>query len=79
VQISELSDRSGLTVQTIKFYIRERLYLQLEGSATNVLNRTNFGLPAQNLSASSFGRITSTQSAEGAGARQLQVGVRLSF
>jgi len=62
-----------------KFYIRERLYLQLEGSATNLLNHTNFGLPAQNLSASSFGRITTTQSAEGAGARQLQVGVRLNF
>ncbi len=25
MQISELSDRSGLTVQTIKFYIREGL------------------------------------------------------
>src|SRR5262249_20940550 len=62
-----------------KCYATERIYVQLEGSATNLLNHTNFGLPGKNLSASSFGRITTTQSAEGAGARQLQVGVRLAF
>ena len=59
--------------------IRERAYLQLEGAAMNLFNHTNFGLPARNLSASTFGRITNTQSAEGAGARNLQVGVRVSF
>ena len=62
-----------------KFYVREKIYFQLEGAATNLLNRANFGLPAQNLSASSFGRITTTQQAEGAGARTLQLGLRLNF
>ena len=62
-----------------KFYVREKIYFQLEGAATNLLNRANFGLPAQNLSASTFGRITTTQQAEGAGARTLQLGLRLNF
>jgi hypothetical protein len=62
-----------------KFYVREKTYLQLEGSATNLLNHTNFGLPARNLSSSTFGRITTTQSAEGAGSRNLQVGLRVNF
>jgi len=62
-----------------KFYVREKIYFQLEGAATNLLNRANFGLPAQNLSSSTFGRITTTQQAEGAGARTLQLGLRLNF
>ncbi len=62
-----------------KFYFGERVYFQLEGAATNLLNRANFGLPARNISASNFGRITTTQVAEGAGARSLQVGLRLTF
>ncbi len=62
-----------------KFFITERAFLQVEGSFQNLLNHTNFGLPAQNLSAASFGRITSTQGAEGAGSRVAQVGMRLEF
>ncbi len=62
-----------------KFFVREKTYFQLEGSATNLLNHTNFGLPARNLSSSTFGRITSTQGAEGAGPRTLQVGLRMNF
>ena len=62
-----------------KFYIREQMYFQLEGSATNLLNHANFGIPAQNLSSASFGRITTTQQAEGAGARSIQVGLRFNF
>ena len=62
-----------------RFYVREKIYFQLEGSATNLFNHPNFGLPARNLSSSSFGRITTTQGAEGAGARSLQVGLRLTF
>ena len=62
-----------------RFALTERAYLQLEGAATNLFNHTNFGLPARNLSSSTFGRITTTQSAEGAGARNLQVGLRVSF
>jgi hypothetical protein len=62
-----------------KFFIREKTNFQLEGSATNLLNHPNFGLPARNLSSSTFGRITTTQSAEGAGSRTLQVGLRINF
>ena len=62
-----------------RFFIREKSYFQVEGSATNLFNHTNFGLPARNLSSSTFGRITSTQSAEGAGPRNLQVGLRVNF
>ena len=62
-----------------KFYVREKLYFQLEGSAANLFNHTNFGLPARNLSSSTFGRITTTQAAEGAGPRNLQVGLRVNF
>ena len=40
---------------------------------------TNLGLSARNLSSSTFGRITTTQVAEGAGARTIQVGLRLNF
>jgi hypothetical protein len=59
--------------------ITERIYLQLEGSATNLTNTPNFGNPGLNVSAPSFGRITSTQGVENAGARNLQVGLRLGF
>ena len=62
-----------------RFHVTEKTYLQVEGSATNLFNHTNFGLPARNLSSSTFGRITTTQSAEGAGPRNLQVGVRVNF
>ena len=62
-----------------KFYVREQMFFQLEGSASNLLNHTNFGLPARNLSSSTFGRITTTQVAEGAGSRTIQVGLRLNF
>ncbi len=62
-----------------KFYFAEKRYLQLEGSATNLLNHANFANPAAALGSSSFGRISSTQSAEGAGSRTLQVGLRLAF
>ena len=62
-----------------KFYVREQMFFQLEGSASNLLNHTNFGLPARNLSSSTFGRVTTTQVAEGAGSRTIQVGLRLNF
>jgi len=62
-----------------RFYARERIYLQLEGSATNLLNHANFGAPGLNINAASFGVITSTQGQEGSGSRQLQVGLRFAF
>jgi hypothetical protein len=62
-----------------RFYFAEERYFQLEGSATNLLNHPNFGIPALTTTNANFGRITSTQAAEGAGSRQLQVGLRLAF
>ncbi len=62
-----------------KFYFGEKRYFQMEGSATNLLNHANFGNPAATVGAASFGRISSTQGGEGAGARTLQVGLRIAF
>lgn len=62
-----------------RFFIQEQRYFQVEGSASNLLNHPNFGIPARNLSSSNFGRITATQVAEGAGARTIQVGLRVTF
>jgi hypothetical protein len=62
-----------------RFYVWESRYLQLEGSAMNVMNHPNFGTPGRTVSSSSFGVISSTQSGEGAGARTLQVGLRFAF
>src|SRR5207253_9903617 len=50
-----------------RFYIAEARYFQLEGSAQNLPNHPNYAAPGRNISASSFGVISSTQSAEGAG------------
>jgi hypothetical protein len=62
-----------------RFQIIERHYLQLEGSFANFTNTPNFGLPARNVEAANFGRITSTQGAEQGGSRTIQVGMRYSF
>jgi hypothetical protein len=63
-----------------RFFVTEKMFFQIEGSAQNLMNHANFSFPAATLtSAANFGRITATQSAEGAGSRQLQVGMRFSF
>jgi len=62
-----------------KFRLREGVTLGLDGSFSNLFNHPNYAVPAQNLSAASFGRITSTQGAEQGGSRTIQVGLRLNF
>lgn len=62
-----------------RFYLREKMFFQLEGSATNLINHPNLGTPGLNVGSSSFGVITSTQGQEGSGARQLQIGLRFAF
>lgn len=62
-----------------RFAITERFYAQLEGSAANLTNTPNFGIPNRNVSQTQFGRVTSTQGVENAGSRNLQVGLRIGF
>jgi hypothetical protein len=62
-----------------RFNITEKLFLQLEGSAANLTNTPNFDIPALNVSAANFGRITATQGQENGGSRNLQVGMRIGF
>ena len=62
-----------------RFAVTERVFVQLEGSAANLTNTPNFGTPNRNVSQPQFGRITSTQGVENAGARNLQVGLRVGF
>jgi hypothetical protein len=61
------------------FRFTERFFFQLEGSAANLTNTPNFGNPNANTSVPQFGRITSTQSVENSGSRNLQVGLKVGF
>ncbi len=60
--------------------IRERYNLRFESTFTNVLNHTNFAPPVTNISSpTSFGVLTSAQTAENAGNRTGQLALRLEF
>jgi hypothetical protein len=61
------------------FTFTERLRLRFGVSAANAFNHPNYGSPALTLNASGFGTITTLQSAEGAGPRQLQLTGRITF
>ena len=62
------------------FDIREGLKLRFESTFTNVINRANFNPPATNISnASTFGVLTSVQTANNASNRTGQVALRLDF
>ena len=56
-----------------KFTIYERMYLQLRLEGFNITNHPNFGLPNGNISSSTFGTITGTNT----NMRQLQLGLKL--
>jgi hypothetical protein len=61
-------------------HIHGNLNLRFEATFTNVLNRTNFAPPATDISnPSSFGALTTAESAESAGNRTGQVALRLDF
>jgi len=55
------------------------LHLRVGIAAANALNHPNYGNPGLTLNASTFGTITSLQSAEGAGPRQVQLTGRITF
>lgn len=61
------------------FLLMEALKLHFEATATNSLNHPNLGAPAMSVGRSSFGTISSLQGPEGAGARVLQLALRLDF
>jgi len=61
------------------FRIKERVRLRLGAAANNALNHPNYGTPGLTLGTSSFGVISSLQSAEGAAPRSLQLTGRLTF
>jgi hypothetical protein len=61
-------------------HIHGNLNLRFEATFTNVLNHTNFAPPATDISVpSSFGALTTAESAESAGNRTGQVALRLDF
>ena len=63
--------------RTVNF--TERVHLRIGASAANAFNHPNYGNPAVTLNASTFGTLTTLQSAEGAGPRQLQLTGRITF
>ncbi len=62
-----------------RVYVREGMFVQLEGSFVDLFNHHNLGIPQLNLANADFGRISSTQGAEGGGSRNIQLGLRFTF
>ena len=61
------------------FKITESVKLRFGGAASNAFNHPNYGSPGLTLGTSSFGIISSLQTAEGAAPRSLQLSGRLTF
>ncbi|MGD1090738.1 MAG: TonB-dependent receptor [Bryobacteraceae bacterium] len=61
------------------FQFTEHVRMQLEGAASNLFNHLNLGLPNTSLGTAAFGTITSTQTAEGAAPRSIQLTGRITF
>ena len=61
-------------------HIHDNVNLRFEATFTNVLNHTNFAPPATDISVpSSFGALTTAESAESAGNRTGQAALRIEF
>ena len=61
------------------FAVAEHAHLRLEATLNNILNHPNLAPPATAANAASFGTISGVQTNEGAGARTVQLGMRLDF
>jgi len=62
------------------FALGERVHLKFEATFTNLPNHLNYAPPPTDVSSpSTFGKITSVQTAENAGNRTGQLGVRIEF
>jgi len=61
------------------FKVTERMAFRFGASVTNVINHPNYGVPGLTLGTSSFGVISSLQTAEGSGPRAMQLTGRFTF
>jgi hypothetical protein len=61
------------------FKVTESVKLRLGVAAANALNHPNYGLPNLLLGTSSFGTISSMQTAEGSGPRSVELSGRIDF
>lgn len=61
------------------FKLTERVNMRLGAAATNIANHPNYGTPGLTLGTSTFGIISSLQTAEGAGPRAMQLTGRITF
>ncbi|HWE53091.1 MAG TPA: carboxypeptidase-like regulatory domain-containing protein [Bryobacteraceae bacterium] len=61
------------------FRVTEKVKFRLGAAASNVFNHANYAAPGLTLGTSTFGIISSLQTAEGAGPRALQLSGRLTF
>jgi hypothetical protein len=62
------------------FAISERVHMKLESTFTNLPNHSNYAPPSTDVSSpSTFGKITSVQTAENAGNRTGQLALRVEF
>jgi hypothetical protein len=62
-----------------QFQLAERVTLRYEAAFANLFNHFNPDVPNTRITDASFGRITAVQSGEEAGARNIQMSVRLLF
>jgi hypothetical protein len=61
------------------FAFGEKLRMKLESTFTNLPNHLNYAPPSTDVTSSTFGKITSVQTAENAGNRAGQVALRIEF
>jgi hypothetical protein len=65
-------------IKTVNF--TERMRMRIGAQVANVFNHPNFAVPGSlQVGVAGFGQITSLQSAEGAGPRDIQLTVRINF
>jgi hypothetical protein len=61
------------------FAFGEKVRMKLESTFTNLPNHLNYAPPSTDVTSSTFGKITSVQTAENAGNRTGQVALRIEF
>jgi len=61
------------------FALGEKVHIKLESTFTNLPNHLNYAPPSTDVTSSTFGKITSVQTAENAGNRTGQVALRIEF